>query len=265
MPRRPFWPAPPLPPRLHRLPAGRARPGQRWQEGARSPYIAAKARLPCRLRDPCFRKMNGLGNDFVVLDARARALGLGPTRCAPSPTAKRASAATRSSRSSRRARPTCSCASGTPMAARSAPAATRRAAWRRWSPPSAARRRSASRPRAAVLGATVNGDGSVTIDMGAPRFAWDEIPLAEPFHDTRRHRAADRARSTLRCCIRRRWSMSATRIASSSSMTSRRTISPGSGRCSSIIRSFPSAPISRWSRCSAPRRSRCAPGSAAPG
>ena len=22
--------------------------------------------------------------------------------------------------------------------------------------------------------------------MGAPRFAWDEIPLAEPFHDTRR-------------------------------------------------------------------------------
>ena len=44
-----------------------------------------------------------------------------------------------------------------------------------------------------VLGATVNGDGSVTIDMGAPRFAWDEIPLAEPFHDTRRDRAADRA------------------------------------------------------------------------
>ena len=37
-----------------------------------------------------------------------------------------------------------------------------------------------------VLGATVNGDGSVTVDMGAPRFAWDEIPLAEPFHDTRR-------------------------------------------------------------------------------
>ncbi len=37
-----------------------------------------------------------------------------------------------------------------------------------------------------VLGATVNEDGSVTIDMGAPRFAWNEIPLAEPFHDTRR-------------------------------------------------------------------------------
>jgi len=38
----------------------------------------------------------------------------------------------------------------------------------------------------AVLGATVNGDGSVTVDMGSPRFVWDEIPLSEPFHDTRR-------------------------------------------------------------------------------
>ena len=37
-----------------------------------------------------------------------------------------------------------------------------------------------------VLGSTVNSDGSVTIDMGSPRLAWNEIPLAEPFHDTRR-------------------------------------------------------------------------------
>ena len=37
-----------------------------------------------------------------------------------------------------------------------------------------------------VLGAVVAGDNSVTIDMGVPRLAWDEIPLAEPFHDTRR-------------------------------------------------------------------------------
>jgi diaminopimelate epimerase len=35
-----------------------------------------------------------------------------------------------------------------------------------------------------VIGATVNEDGSVTIDMGAPRFAWNEIPLAKPFDDT---------------------------------------------------------------------------------
>lgn len=29
------------------------------------------------------------------------------------------------------------------------------------------------------------GDLSFSVDMGAPRLRWDEIPLAEPFHDTR--------------------------------------------------------------------------------
>ncbi|MGI8723876.1 MAG: diaminopimelate epimerase [Methyloceanibacter sp.] len=38
----------------------------------------------------------------------------------------------------------------------------------------------------AILGALVNADGSVTADMGTPRFNWDEIPLSEPFHNTRR-------------------------------------------------------------------------------
>ena len=71
------------------------------------------------------------------------------------------------------------------MAARSARAATRRAAWRRWSRPKAARAKVSIETESGVLGSTVNADGSVTIDMGAPRFAWDEIPLAEPFHDTR--------------------------------------------------------------------------------
>ena len=36
-----------------------------------------------------------------------------------------------------------------------------------------------------VLGAWKNADGLFTIDMGAPRFAWNEIPLAEEFRDTR--------------------------------------------------------------------------------
>ena len=39
--------------------------------------------------------------------------------------------------------------------------------------------------RAGILGATVNADATVTVDMGAPKFRWDEIPLAEEFHDTR--------------------------------------------------------------------------------
>ncbi|MGA9540622.1 MAG: diaminopimelate epimerase [Methyloceanibacter sp.] len=35
-----------------------------------------------------------------------------------------------------------------------------------------------------VLGAYAGADGAVTIDMGEPRLRWDEIPLAEEFHDT---------------------------------------------------------------------------------
>ncbi|HEY8566124.1 MAG TPA: diaminopimelate epimerase [Beijerinckiaceae bacterium] len=38
---------------------------------------------------------------------------------------------------------------------------------------------------AGVLPATRDGEAVFTVDMGAPRLAWDEIPLAEPFADTR--------------------------------------------------------------------------------
>ena len=37
----------------------------------------------------------------------------------------------------------------------------------------------------AKCGAQLNADGTVTVDMDVPRFRWDEIPLAEEFHDTR--------------------------------------------------------------------------------
>lgn len=40
---------------------------------------------------------------------------------------------------------------------------------------------SAAGPLAAVRA----GAARITVDMGAPRFGWQEIPLAEPFHDTR--------------------------------------------------------------------------------
>ncbi len=36
-----------------------------------------------------------------------------------------------------------------------------------------------------MLSARVNPDGTVTVDMGVPKFRWDEIPLSEEFHDTR--------------------------------------------------------------------------------
>jgi len=37
-----------------------------------------------------------------------------------------------------------------------------------------------------LLAATVNDDGSVTVDMGAPRLDWDQIPLAKPVADTKK-------------------------------------------------------------------------------
>ncbi len=39
---------------------------------------------------------------------------------------------------------------------------------------------------AGLLDVKVDGIGSITVDMGEPRFAWNEIPLRDPFHDTRR-------------------------------------------------------------------------------
>jgi diaminopimelate epimerase len=39
---------------------------------------------------------------------------------------------------------------------------------------------------AGVLEVDVTSVDSITVDMGSPRFRWDEIPLSEPFHDTRR-------------------------------------------------------------------------------
>lgn len=38
---------------------------------------------------------------------------------------------------------------------------------------------------AGELEADVTSITSITVDMGAPRFGWADIPLAEPFHDTR--------------------------------------------------------------------------------
>jgi len=36
-----------------------------------------------------------------------------------------------------------------------------------------------------LLRCSRDGEGTITVDMGRPKFGWDEIPLSEPFHDTR--------------------------------------------------------------------------------
>jgi diaminopimelate epimerase len=38
---------------------------------------------------------------------------------------------------------------------------------------------------AGLLPASRTGDGRISVDMGPPRLGWKDIPLAEPFHDTR--------------------------------------------------------------------------------
>ncbi|MCW5696424.1 MAG: diaminopimelate epimerase [Bauldia sp.] len=38
---------------------------------------------------------------------------------------------------------------------------------------------------AGLLPATRDASGAITVDMGPPKFGWEDIPLAEAFHDTR--------------------------------------------------------------------------------
>jgi diaminopimelate epimerase len=133
-----------------------------------------------------FRKMNGLGNDFVVLDARPRPLALGPREAASIADRKTGVGcdqliALEPSRQADVFMRIWNADGGEVGACGNAARCVAALV-------SAERGRPdvAIETESAILGAFVNTDGSVTIDMGSPRFAWDEIPLAEPFHDTRR-------------------------------------------------------------------------------
>jgi diaminopimelate epimerase len=133
-----------------------------------------------------FRKMNGLGNDFVVLDARARALpldaeavraiadrerGIGCDQLIALEPSRKADVFMRIFNADGGEVGAC----GNAARCVAALVATEQG-----------RPQIGIETESGLLAATVNSDGSVTIDMGAPRLAWDEIPLAEPFHDTRR-------------------------------------------------------------------------------
>jgi diaminopimelate epimerase len=133
-----------------------------------------------------FRKMNGLGNDFVVLDARAHALALGADAVRAIADRKEGIGCDQiiALEPSRKADVFMRIwnADGGEVGAcgNAARCVAALLAAERGEP------KVSIETESGVLGAVVNADGSVTIDMGAPRFAWDQIPLAEPFHDTRR-------------------------------------------------------------------------------
>jgi len=132
-----------------------------------------------------FRKMNGLGNDFVVLDARAHALALGADAVRAIADRKEGIGCDQiiALEPSRKADVFMRIwnADGGEVGAcgNAARCVAALLAAERGEP------KVSIETESGVLGAVVNADGSVTIDMGAPRFAWDQIPLAEPFHDTR--------------------------------------------------------------------------------
>lgn len=133
-----------------------------------------------------FRKMNGLGNDFVVLDARMRPLsltpetlqaiadrqaGVGCDQIIALELSRKADVFMRIWNADGGEVGACGNAARCVAALVAAERGTSE---------------TSIETESGVLGAEVNDDGTVTIDMGSPRFDWNEIPLAEPFHDTRR-------------------------------------------------------------------------------
>jgi diaminopimelate epimerase len=131
-----------------------------------------------------FRKMNGLGNDFVVLDGRSMPLTLGPDAIRrigdrsrgigcdqvivmePSQKADVFMRIFNADGSEVGA-----CGNATRCVALLAAGET-------------GRNTVSVETASGLLSAEVKGSDRITIDMGKPRFKWDEIPLAEPFEDT---------------------------------------------------------------------------------
>ena len=131
-----------------------------------------------------FRKMNGLGNDFVVLDARAcdlklsedevrsiadRSRGIGCDQLIVLEPAKSADVFMRIYNADGSEVGACGNAArcvGYLLAQETG------------------RENASIETGAGVLQARAASADSVTIDMGEPRFGWQDIPLAEPFHDT---------------------------------------------------------------------------------
>jgi diaminopimelate epimerase len=132
-----------------------------------------------------FRKMNGLGNDFVVLDARTRALaidepraraiadrksGIGCDQLIVLEPSKTADIRMRIFNNEGTEVESCGnasrCIADLLFEERHTTAVT-------------------IDTDGGLLRAVKAGDKLVTVDNGAPRFDWKDIPLAEKFHDTR--------------------------------------------------------------------------------
>lgn len=134
-----------------------------------------------------FRKMNGLGNDFAVFDARAsgfnpdggqarliadRTRGVGCDQVIIIEQARNVEANASMRIVNADGSEVFACGNATRCVASLLAAEMNRDAV-------------VIETRAGLLRARVLADGAVTADMGAPRFRWDQIPLSQPFEDTR--------------------------------------------------------------------------------
>ena len=132
-----------------------------------------------------FRKMNGLGNDFVVFDARHQPLAMTED--------KARAIADRTTgigcdqlivlEPSKRADVTMRIWNNEGMEVESCGNASRCIADLLFDEQN--KTRATIDTRGGFLIAEKGGDKLVTVDMGAPRFDWQDIPLSEKFHDTR--------------------------------------------------------------------------------
>jgi diaminopimelate epimerase len=140
-----------------------------------------------------FRKMNGLGNDFLIVDARPLARAGGARALRPSPDIIRRLADRTSgigfdqfitverSDTGAGAFMRIDNADGGEVAA--CGNATRCVAWLLMQ--ESGRPDAAILTRAGLLNARAQGERTISVDMGVPKFGWQDIPLAEEFRDTR--------------------------------------------------------------------------------
>ena len=132
-----------------------------------------------------FRKMNGLGNDFVVFDARKRSLAMDEAKARAIADRKTGIGCDQLIvlEPSARADVTMRIWNNEGGEVESCGNATRCIADILFEEKKASR--ATIDTKGGFLVAEKGGDRLVTVDMGAPRFDWQDIPLSEKFHDTR--------------------------------------------------------------------------------
>lgn len=133
-----------------------------------------------------FRKMNGLGNEIVVVDLRGKPDPLTPDRVKAIGARPDAHFDQMMVLMTPRTQGTDAFVKIYNIDGSEAGACgngMRCVGWAVWE--SSGRAAQRFETRAGILDVTVNGRETITVDMGTPRFDWKDIPLSEPFHDTR--------------------------------------------------------------------------------